>query len=74
MLARDEGVFCEPAAATALAGVIHALQAGDIQTDASIVCLVTGTGFKDEASIDRMNDDQTCPTIELDDLASVLDP
>ena len=73
MLAREEGVFCEPAAATSLAGAIAALENGSIRQDASVVCLITGTGFKDEASIDRLNRDQDCPLIPLEDLATVLD-
>lgn len=53
-LAREEGVFCEPAAAVPLAGALAARAAGQIAADARVVCLVTGTGFKDIASIDRM--------------------
>ena len=46
-LAREEGVFAEPAGATALAGAHRALERGDIPDDARVVCLVTGSGFKD---------------------------
>lgn len=67
-LAREEGVFCEPAAAVSLAGALQAAERGEIASDAMIVCLVTGSGFKDSASVERMTRDSTCPLIEFDDL------
>lgn len=46
-LARTTGVFAEPAAATALAGLHQALVEGRVDRDERIVLLVTGTGLKD---------------------------
>jgi threonine synthase len=51
-LAFREGIFCEPAGAVALAGVEKAVLNGEIDPDANIVCLVTGSGFKDMATVD----------------------
>jgi threonine synthase len=51
-LAFREGIFCEPAGAVALAGVERAVLNGEIDTDANIVCLVTGSGFKDMATVE----------------------
>lgn len=65
MLSREEGILCEPAAATALAGALRARAVGKLKPDATVVCLVTGAGFKDQAAMDRMIGDKTCPTIEL---------
>jgi len=48
-----EGIYCEPAAATGLAGMMHALKRGLINRQDNIVCLVTGHGFKDPDSIRR---------------------
>lgn len=67
-LAREEGIFCEPAAAVPLAGALRAYEEGLIPADAGVVCLVTGSGFKDEAALDRMIADQQCPTITLDQM------
>ncbi|MES1250354.1 MAG: pyridoxal-phosphate dependent enzyme, partial [Chitinophaga rupis] len=53
-LARKEGIFCEPAGAVAYAGVLQALQAGELDRTDHIICLVTGHGFKDPAGVDRM--------------------
>ncbi|MFV2069586.1 MAG: pyridoxal-phosphate dependent enzyme [Pirellulales bacterium] len=67
-LAREEGIFCEPAGAVALTGCLAAVERGEIRRDATIVCLVTGTGFKDGPSIDRMIGDTECLTINPDEL------
>ncbi len=68
-LAREEGIFAEPAGAVALAGALQAARSGAIAPGATVICLVTGSGFKDMTSIERMNVDAPCPTIDLDDLA-----
>jgi len=47
MLASMEGVFCEPASAASVAGVIKLNKAGYFQPGASIVCTLTGNGLKD---------------------------
>jgi threonine synthase len=65
-LAREEGIFCEPAAATALAGALKAAREGRIDPEAPTVCFVTGTGFKDPPAVARMLEGVTCPLIELD--------
>jgi len=67
-LAREEGIFTEPAGATALAGVLHAAHEGRLRPDARIACIITGTGFKDEASITRMLGDSAAPMLEIREL------
>ena len=47
LLARTEGVFCEPASATSVAGVLKSLAQGRIPEGATIVCTLTGHGLKD---------------------------
>lgn len=71
-LAREEGIFCEPAGAVSVAGAMAALVAGDIEPRATVVCLVTGSGFKDMNSIERMVQPETCPMIPWTELASVM--
>ncbi|MEO2010298.1 MAG: pyridoxal-phosphate dependent enzyme, partial [Pirellulaceae bacterium] len=66
-LAQKEGIFSEPAAAIALAAALQAVDAGTVDRQSSIVCLVTGSGFKDERSLQRMLDGAECPTIDLDE-------
>ena len=47
LLAQCEGVFCEPASATSLAGVLKDLELGNIGEGSTIVCTLTGHGLKD---------------------------
>jgi len=64
-LALEEGVFCEPAAATALAGALKAARHGELDPDAVVVCLVTGSGFKDPPSVARLLDGCSAPLVSL---------
>ena len=63
-LAREEGIFAEPAGAVAPAGALAALEAGYLRSDATVVCLVTSTGFKDEPAIERMVGQHHIPCLE----------
>ncbi|HLL51036.1 MAG TPA: pyridoxal-phosphate dependent enzyme, partial [Thermomicrobiales bacterium] len=49
LLAQDEGIFVEPAAAISLAGASAARQLGRIDESETVVCLLTGHGFKYQA-------------------------
>ena len=42
-MAREEGIFCEPAGAVALAGALRARRGGEIDPDSVVVCLITGS-------------------------------
>lgn len=53
-LAAKEGIFCEPAGATSLAGLRQCLEMGEINNKDYIICLVTGHGFKDPISEEKM--------------------
>jgi threonine synthase len=67
-LAREEGVFSEPAGAVALTAAIQAAQNGLISKTDRIVCLVTGSGFKDDSAVERLNSDTACGVITSSDL------
>ncbi len=47
MLAALEGVFCEPASAASLAGLIKGRAAGLVHDGETVVCTLTGHGLKD---------------------------
>jgi len=47
LLADKEGVFCEPASATSLAGAMRDINSGKIQENSKVVCTLTGHGLKD---------------------------
>lgn len=46
-LAMQEGIFCEPAGAVAVAGLHKAIQQKKTGQHDRMVCLITGSGFKD---------------------------
>lgn len=70
-LAREEGIFSEPAGAVALAGALQAASNGEIESNDVIVCLVTGSGFKDGDSVTRMLGDSPCPMLGIEDLSQL---
>jgi threonine synthase len=47
MLSQYEGIFCEPASATSLAGALQDIGSGKIPEGSKIVCTLTGNGIKD---------------------------
>jgi threonine synthase len=47
LLAREEGVFVEPASAASVAGLLRAADEGLVERDETVVCTVTGHGLKD---------------------------
>ena len=47
LLAQSEGIFCEPASAISVAGLLKDLADGKIREGSTIVCTLTGHGLKD---------------------------
>ncbi len=47
MLSAHEGIFCEPASATSLAGALKDIASGKIPEGSKVVCTLTGNGLKD---------------------------
>jgi threonine synthase len=45
LLGREEGVFCEPASAASVAGLLR--RAAEVPAGARVVCVLTGNGLKD---------------------------
>jgi len=71
-LAREEGIFSEPAGAIALAGALRAFASGELERDAVIVCPITGSGFKDAASVEMMVGSAGAPLVELAEFEAAL--
>jgi threonine synthase len=69
-LAAEEGIFSEPAGAISVAAALRAASMGLIDRRAAVVCLVTGSGFKDAPSVERMLAGREAPLLEP---AQVLD-
>jgi threonine synthase len=65
LLAREEAVFCEPASAAAVAGLLRS----DIPAGSTVVCVLTGHGLKDpDLAIGQIS----VPPVVDADLGSVL--
>lgn len=52
-LAREEGIFCEPASAASVAGLIKLPELGVDLTDKTVVCILTGNGLKDPGTAEK---------------------
>jgi threonine synthase len=63
LLAEKEGVFCEPASATSLAGAMRDIQSGKIPENSCVVCTLTGHGLKDP---DTAISQSTAPIVKID--------
>jgi threonine synthase len=63
LLAQQEGVFCEPASATSLAGAMRDIKSGKIPEGSKIVCTLTGHGLKDPDTAIKQS---TSPMITVD--------
>ncbi|MGB1748160.1 MAG: threonine synthase [Dehalococcoidia bacterium] len=52
-LAREEGVFCEPASAASVAGLLKLPELGVDLSGKTIVCVLTGNGLKDPGNAEK---------------------
>ncbi len=62
LLAEKEGVFCEPASATSLAGAMRDIRDGKIKEGSRVVCTLTGHGLKDP---DTAISQSTAPLVKV---------
>jgi threonine synthase len=54
LLAKNEGIFAEPASASTVAGLWKLVEVGTIVRSDTIVCAITGTGLKDPTMARKM--------------------
>ncbi len=54
LLPSMEGIFCEPASAAGVAGLIKQARAGGDFSSATVVCIITGSGLKDTPVAERL--------------------
>ena len=72
LLARAEGVFVEPAGATAFAGLLSDLHSGRVGADEDVVVITSGAGYKDQAAVARLAADNPAREVDVDELAQLL--
>jgi threonine synthase len=63
LLAEKEGIFCELASATSLAGALQDIESGKIPEGSTVVCTLTGHGLKDP---DTAIAQSTAPVVTVD--------
>jgi len=69
LLAEEEGIFCEPASAACVAGLLKTAAEGpESLRDQTIVCVITGHGLKDPET--ALSFDADVPEVDAD-LAAV---
>jgi threonine synthase len=68
----EEGLLVEPAGAVSVAGFVRAASEGRIAPDQHVVCVLTGHGFKDSASIERASAGNEVQEIDRHEIAAVL--
>jgi len=64
LLASEEGVFCEPASAASVAGLLKVKDR--VPTGATVVCVLTGNGLKDPDTAIKYNKSQFTQGLEVD--------
>lgn len=62
LLASSEGIFCEPASAASVAGLLKVKD--QVPTGATVVCVLTGNGLKDPDTAIKHSNNQFKPGIE----------
>lgn len=72
LLASREGVFCEPASAASVAGLLKAHREGAVPSGARIVCTLTGNGLKDPDTALANSPRPTPIAADFDTLARAL--
>ncbi len=72
MIASLEGIFCEPASAASVAGVIKRNRAGEFQKGETVVCTLTGHGLKDPDAAITVSKKPVTVRAEFEDVARAL--
>ncbi|MBI5211947.1 MAG: threonine synthase [Nitrospirae bacterium] len=77
LVASEEGIFCEPASAASLAGVIKLHKEGYFEKaegyDKTVVCTLTGNGLKDPDTVFRVTGDTIKVKAEFNEVKKVIE-
>lgn len=73
LLAEKEGIFCEPASAASLGGVMRDISNGKIPSGSKIVCTLTGHGLKDpDTAIQQAGESMITVKANLQEVKGVI--
>jgi threonine synthase len=73
LIASLEGVFCEPASAASVAGVIKMNMKDLFQKGDTVVCTLTGHGLKDPENAIKISEKPTTVPVEMDSVLKAMD-
>lgn len=73
LVASTEGVFCEPASAASIAGVIKMYKKGLFKGNEVIVCTLTGNGLKDPDTVIKASEKPVELPPDIDEIAKFLE-
>jgi threonine synthase len=71
-LSASEGIFCEPASAASLAGVIKLHKEGFFSPNDSVVCTLTGHGLKDPDTVYKVSEPPMKIKADLDVVKGII--
>lgn len=72
MIASLEGIFCEPASAASVAGIIKLNREGYFKKGERIVCTLTGNGLKDPDTAIKFSDAPIKVKAEIEEVEKIL--
>ena len=73
LLTSREGIFCEPASATSVAGALRDIRSGKIPEGSTVVCTLTGHGLKDpDTAIRQCDNDMLTIDASLDSVKKAI--
>lgn len=73
LIASSEGIFCEPASAASIAGVIKSYKERHINPGSVVVCTLTGNGLKDPDTVFRVAREPLKVSGEIEAVAKIVE-
>ncbi len=73
LIASSEGIFCEPASAASVAGVIKLYGEGYLKPGSSVVCTLTGHGLKDPDTVFKVVKEPLKVKGEIETISGVVE-
>ncbi|MDH3248289.1 MAG: pyridoxal-phosphate dependent enzyme [Acidimicrobiia bacterium] len=73
ILAREEGVFVEPAGATAVAAALIDHETGRVGPEERAIAILSGAGYKDPVSVQRMSEGNELRSVKDSQVAAAFD-
>lgn len=73
LIAATEGIFCEPASAASVAGVIKLYKEGYFQSQSLVVCTLTGNGLKDPDTVFRVAREPVKVKVDIGEISRLVE-